>query len=176
MSVVSRQLDFFTIPKPVRNAVPVGFSAGPPQYPIYAQPEQKAHFNVSKNIRKPIRDVAYTHGTMGNVPLYCHQFGADVPKLFVAPNNDLQVLKVPIPVPTNLNLSQGEEYVPQFQMGLPYNEGIRPSVRFLRETEITEPAGPMFRPAGAKFGLYRPQQVPMMYLPEDEIVRQVRNL
>ena len=176
MSIVSRNIDTFSVPRPVKNGNPVGWKPGAPQYDIYSQPRQKPNFNVSKNIRKPLRDVDYIHGKVGVVPLKCEQWGHDIPKLFAPMNTDLQVLKVPVPQPTNMGLGQSEEYTPQFQLPFPYNDGIRPSIRPLRETDILEPTGPVFRPRKARIGHYRPQPYPTEYLPDDEIVHQVRNL
>lgn len=176
MSVVSRTIDVFSLPRPVMNGNPVGFVPGNPQYAPFTQSPQLPGFNVSKNIRKKLFDVSYVHGTTGNVPLYCHQHGSDVPRLFAPMETGMPTLKVPILTGTYMGLDETEEYTPEFQAPFPFNDGIRPGIRPMRETEVLQPTGQTYRPATSKKGYYRPQPYPTMSLPDDEIVRQVRNL
>lgn len=176
MSVVSRMIDVYSLPRPVMNGNPVGFVPGPPQYAPFTQSPQMPCFNVSKNIRKKLFDVSYIHGQTGSVPLYTNQFGSEVPRLFSPMDTGMPTLKVPMLTGTNMGLDESYEYTPEFQQPIVFSEGIRPSIRPLRETDVQQPTGATFRPATMRKGFYRPQPFPTMSLPDDEIVRQVRNL
>ena len=179
MSIVSKQLDTFSVPRlkhgPVRA---VGRVAGDPQYLPYAQPEQKAWFNLSKRIAKPFVPSEMKKYAPGVVPLKSMQYGTHAGAvLFNAPvMTDIAPLKTPVPVVRPIRIEDATQEVnPAFPV-YTYNDGIRPSVRPLKPEDILEPTGPVFRPSGPVYRQMRVTPYPTAYLPDEEIVLQVRGL
>jgi hypothetical protein len=157
----------------------VGFNAGPPQYERFALPEQKPFFNVSKGIAKPFVKAPEKKYPAGVVPLKSLQYGThDGCVLFNAPEMiDIAILKQPVMVPSSLRMEDAvQEVNPAFPMPYAYNDGIRPSMRALKEQDVLEPTGPVFRPSVQQYAATRPNPYRTGYLPDDEIVRQVRAL
>lgn len=183
MSIVSRGIDYHTI-FPNRHPVKaVGFKAGAPEpAPVYAFPEQKAHFNVSKGIAKPfILSAQVDTHVPGKVPLKSQQYGSHAgAMLFNAPELlDIALLKTPVPMPTRFNMeAMVEEYQAPDVPIYTYNDGIRPSPRPLQPRPIAEPGPPIiFRTAGPTlYEQLRKIPTPTALNPEDMIAAQVRGL
>ena len=188
MSIVSKYLNINdvgynhsysgSIKNNIRYGHPVGFNKGDPVFPEYQQQTQLPNFNVSKNISKPYIPAPYIHNPIGNVPLKCNQEGTHAGAMLFFGDQPTQVepLKVPYYEGTNMYQNQAEEYTPSFNPPYQYNEGIRPSIRALHEIPILEPAAPMFRPKYQKNVHYRDIPFGVHYLPEQEIVKEVRGL
>ena len=163
----------------VRYGHPVGFAKGEPHFEQYAQPEGKAHFNVSRWIRKPYVAPDFDiHGKPGVVPLKCNQYGSHAGAMLFYAEAPTQVgpLAVPLDYATNLHQGATEEYFVDFPVQRDYKAGIRPAIQPLREHQILEPSAPKFRPQEKKYGHYRERPAPVRFLPEQEIVREVRGL
>ena len=179
MSIVSKQLDTFSVPKskhgPVKAVCGV---AGPPQYPAYAQPEQMPWFNLSKRIAKPFVAPPEKKYAPGVVPLKSLQYGTHAGAvLFNAPMMvDIAPLKTPVPVVRPIRIEDATQEVNPVFPVYTYNDGIRPSMRPLKPEDVLEPTGPAFRPSGPVYRQMRVTPYPTAYLPDDEIVRQVRAL
>jgi hypothetical protein len=179
MSIVSKKIDTFAVPRDRHGPVKaVGFVAGDPQYAPFAQPAQKAWFNLSKSIAKPFVAPPEKHYKPGVVPLKSLQYGTHAGAvLFNAPVMiDIAPLKTEVPRPTYIHVEDATQEVhPQFP-DYSYLDGVRPYARALKPEEIIEPTGPTFRPSAPVYRHQRVQPVPTAYLPDDEIVRQVRSL
>lgn len=163
----------------IRYGHPVGFEKGEPHFEQYEQHKQMPHFNISKGIRKPcIAPDFPLHGKPGMVPLKCNQYGSHAGGMLFFGDQPTQVgpLKVPVYEPTNLHQDQTEEYSVDFPVPRNYNAGIRPTIQPLVEHSIIEPAPKMFRPAEVQYTHHRVLPVPTRFLPDDEIVREVRGL
>ena len=189
MSIVSAMLDAtatginYAFPEFTKNNVrfgrPVGFEKGEPHFEQYAQPRGLAHFNVSKNISKPyVKPDFALHGKPGVVPLKSNQWGTHAGNMLFFGDQPTQVgpLAVPYYTETNMHQFETEEYNPSFPIPRDYNAGIRPTIQPLREHSILEPSAPKFRPQQVKHTHYRELPHQVRFLPDDEIVREVRRL
>lgn len=179
MSIVSPFIDVAAVPRLKHGPVKaVGFKAGAPQYPQFALPEQKPFFNISKGIAKPFVPSGMKKYAPGVVPLKSMQYGTHAgAELFNAPMMiDIEPLKTPMPIPTRIRVEDATQEVnPSFPV-YTYNDGIRPSMRPLKPEDILEPTGPAFRPSRPVYSQTKTVPFPAGYLPDDEIVRQVRAL
>lgn len=189
MSIVSALLDMtstginYAFPEYTKNNVrfghPVGFEKGEPHFEQYAQPRQTPHFNVSKNISKPyVKPENALHGKVGVVPLKCDQWGTHAGAMLFFGDQPTQVgpLAVPYYTGTDMHQRESEEYTPSFPIPRDYQAGIRPTLQPLRERPILEPAAPQFRPQKERYTHYRDLPHEVRFLPDDEIVREVRRL
>ena len=172
-------IDVASVPRlkhgPVRA---VGFKAGNPQYPAYAQPPQKAHFNLSKSIAKPFVKAPEKKYPAGVVPLKSLQYGTHAGAvLFNAPEMiDIEPLKTPVMIPTRVRIEDATQEITTNFPIYTYNDGIRPSMRPLKPEDILEPTAPMFRPSRPVYEQTKTAPFRTGYMPDDEIVRQVRAL
>jgi hypothetical protein len=113
--------------------------------PVFMQPFQTATFNLSRKIRKPIPAPFPAPST--NAPLMTLQEGSDLKRgVFMTESVGIP-LKVPVYVRTvDVDpMEEADEINTDFQMPTNFNAGIRPGVRGLTFSKVSEPAAPMFR-------------------------------
>ena len=154
MSLVSRRIDTFAITGKKHVPTAVGFKKGGDD-PMFVQPPQVAHFNVSKSIRKAIPAPPPKPST--NAPLMTLQEGSDLKGGIFAPQSVGIPLKIPVYRPTTIShMEDADEVSTDFQHPLPLDMGIRPGIRPLTLSKVSEPSAPMFRPGGHKIQVDRP--------------------
>jgi hypothetical protein len=176
--IVSRKDDTTVIPKRKRVVKAVFRNAGEPNYEPYTQKEQVPTFNLAKRIRKPFGGENLSTRSAGVVPLKCNQSGSHAgAMLFNATEAEpMAPLMVPDYRATDLKQLQTEDVNPAFP-NYDYLYGSRPSVRALKEVNVTEPTDPYpVRPDPATYKRQSVAPVPMRYQYEDELVKQVRGL
>lgn len=176
--IVSRKDDTVVIPKRKRVVKAVFRNAGEPNYEAYTQGEQVPTFNLANKKRKPFGGENLSTRPAGVVPLKCHQLGYHAGNmLFNATEADpMAPLMVPDYRATDLMQNQTEEVNPAFP-NYDYLYGSRPSVRALKEVNVTEPTDPYpFRPDAPTYKRQSVAPVPVRYQYEDELVKQVRGL
>lgn len=145
--IVSRRIDTYVAPRSVRVPKAVEYKTGGDD-PVFMQPFQKAHFNVSRGIRKP-----YPKGPAAprtNAPLMVLQEGSDLKSGLYTPQAVGIPLKVPKFIPRAIDpMMEADEVSTDFQAPINYNLGIRPEPRNLLISKVSEPAPAMFRPGRA---------------------------
>lgn len=145
MSIVSRGIDT-QIPLGRKLRVPkaVEYKTGGDN-PVFIQPFQTPTFNLSKKIRKPIPAPPSAPST--NAPLMTLQEGSDLKRGLYAQESVGIPLKVPVYRATGMidAMDEADEISTDFQRPTDFNAGIRPGVRGLTFSKVSEPGPPVFR-------------------------------
>jgi hypothetical protein len=153
--IVSSQLDIVKPYARTRRVLKgIQYTPSEETYPLNALPPQKPTINLFKKIRKPVNDNSNMSTTPGRIPLKSLQYGSHMAgsSLFDAP---VPVAMMPLKVPivrasgTIVGDMTTEINIP-FSRGLDFAQGIRPSIRELKPSEIFEPAPLNYRPAEMK--------------------------
>lgn len=144
MSIVSRRIDTqMPIGKKLRVPKAVEYTTGGDD-PVFMQPFQTPTFNLSKKIRKPIPAPPSAPST--NAPLMTLQEGSDLKRGLFTPQSIGIPLKVPVFRPTSMEVvDDRDEINTDFQVPTNFNAGIRPGVRGITFSKVSEPSAPMFR-------------------------------
>jgi len=114
--------------------------------PVFTQPDQTVHFNLSKTIAKPFIPQEAKSFAPGVVPLLSEQWGYSTLYPFVETPHAVNKLKWNPEVVSAFDIIDREELV----VGGPAtvyqrNLGVRPGERAIRFVNITEPAGTLYR-------------------------------
>lgn len=145
MSIVSRRIDTqMPIGKKLRVPKAVEYRTGGDD-PVFIQPFQTPTFNLSKKIRKPIPAPPSAPST--NAPLMTLQEGSDLKRGIYEAQSIGIPLKVPVYRATGVidPMEEATEIDTNFQMPIDFNRGIRPGVRGITFSKVSEPSAPMFR-------------------------------
>jgi hypothetical protein len=147
MSIVSKGIAFTDIvDKSRKPRYPVRRVVAEEVDPVFTQPDQTVHFNLSKTIAKPFIPQEAKSFAPGVVPLLSEQWGYSTLYPFVETPHAVKKLGFKPEVPTSFNVYDDREEIvagpePVYQRNL----GVRPGERAIRFVNITEPAGTLYR-------------------------------
>jgi hypothetical protein len=148
MSIVSKAIAFTDIlDKSCKPHRPVQRVVAEEIEPVFTQAKQVVHFNLSKSIAKPFLPQAAKSFEPGVVPLLSEQWGYSTLYPFVETPHNVKKLGFKPEVPTRFTYDDRQEVVAGPEPVYQHKKlGIRPNMRAVYPTHITEPAGMLFRP------------------------------